>query len=78
MSAPLASALYEGAVMHQRLRPRLHRLRYRIFQMLVDLDEAPRLDLRLFSHNRFNLLSVHDGDHGAGDGRSRWCITTPS
>ena len=69
MSAPLASALYEGAVMHQRLRPRLHRLRYRIFQMLIDLDEAPRLDLRLFSHNRFNLLSFHDSDHGAGDGR---------
>ena len=55
--------------MHQRLRPRRHRLRYRIFQILLDLDEAPQLRLRLFSHNRFNLLSFHDRDHGAGDGR---------
>ena len=31
-----------GVVMHQRLRPRRHRLGYRIFQMLIDLDELPR------------------------------------
>jgi len=63
-----ASALYAGAVVHRRFRPRGHHLRYRMFQMLLDLDEAPRLAgaLRLFSHNAFNLFSFHDRDHGDG------------
>ncbi len=33
------STLYVGSVMHRRLRPRAHRLRYRVFWMLLDLDE---------------------------------------
>lgn len=65
-----ASALYRGEVMHQRLRPRAHRLRYRVFWLLLDLAEIGQLDRRLtlFSHNRFNLLSFRDGDHGDGSG----------
>jgi DUF1365 family protein len=69
MSAP-ASALYSGAVVHERLRPRFHRLRYRAFWVLFDLDELPDLSrsLRLFSYNRLNLFSLHDRDHGDGSG----------
>lgn len=65
-----SSALYVGSVMHRRLRPRPHRLRYRLFWMLIDLDEIDRLSssLRIFSHNRFNLVSFHDADHGDGSG----------
>lgn len=61
-----ASALYAGPVMHQRLRPARHRLRYRMFSLLVDLDELPALAkrLRLFSLNRFNLFSLHERDYG--------------
>lgn len=64
------SALYFGQVMHKRLRPFGHRFVYRIFQLCLDLDELPQLDrrLRLFSHNRFNLFSFHNRDHGARDG----------
>ncbi len=60
-----ASALYAGVVTHARLRPRRHRLAYRVFQMLIDLDEAHTLGdrLRLFSVGRFNLVSFHPGDH---------------
>ncbi len=60
------SALYTGSVMHQRLRPARHRLRYRVFSLLVDLDELPSLArrLRLFSLNRFNLFSLHERDYG--------------
>ena len=60
------SALYAGKVMHQRLRPRRHRLSYRIFELLLDLDELDALasGLRLFSRNRFNLFSFVDSDHG--------------
>lgn len=63
-----ASALYEGSVTHTRLRPKRHRLRYRTFALLLDLDHLDALDARLafFSHNRFNLFSIHDRDHGAG------------
>lgn len=62
----IASALYEGAVTHTRLRPVRHHLRYQVFSLLLDLDELPKLPLRVFSHNRFNLFSVHDRDHGDG------------
>jgi uncharacterized protein len=67
----LRSTLYAGIVTHRRLRPRPHRLRYRVFWMLLDLDEIGRLPrrLRLFSHNRFNALSFFDADHGDGSGR---------
>jgi len=67
-AAPMNSAIYVGSVMHQRLRPARHRLDYRIFSLLLDIDELPMLArrLRFFSHNRFNLFSFHDGDHGAG------------
>jgi DUF1365 family protein len=67
----LRSTLYVGSVMHRRVRPRRHRLRYRVFWMLLDLDEIVTLPrrLRLFSHNCFNALSFHDADHGDGSGR---------
>ncbi|MBS7703628.1 DUF1365 domain-containing protein [Chelatococcus asaccharovorans] len=60
------SALYRGSVMHRRLRPKQHSLRYSIFYLLLDLDEIDALahKLRLFSRNRFNLFSFHDRDHG--------------
>lgn len=67
-----ASAIYAGKVVHRRLRPRRHDLSYRVFWLLLDLDELPRLAkrLRLFSLNRFNLLSFHERDHGRDrDGR---------
>lgn len=64
------SRLYFGQVMHKRLRPFGHRFDYRVFSLLLDLDELPELSRRLplFSHNRWNLFSFHDRDHGARDG----------
>lgn len=57
------SALYQGHVAHAR--PGKHKLRYSVFMLAIDLDDLPRLDkrLRLFAHNRVNLLSLHDRDH---------------
>lgn len=68
MSASSGSALYNGVVVHKRVRPIEHALRYRVFSLLLDCDGLPELArrLRLFSYNRFNVLSVHDGDHGDG------------
>lgn len=62
------SALYVGTVVHRRIAPRAHRLRYRAFWLLLDLDELPAVArrLRLFSYNRANLFSLRDADHGDG------------
>ena len=64
----IRSALYVGYVMHRRVRPRVHKFRYRAFWFLVDLDELAEISkrLRLFSHNRRNLFSLQDTDHGDG------------
>ncbi len=66
-----ASALYAGSVFHRRLGAVRHRFRYRMFWLVLDLDELAELGrrLRLFSHNRFNLFSLYDRDHGDGSGR---------
>jgi len=64
------SGLYVGTVFHRRVRPAVHQLQYRVFSLLIDLDELPRLhkELRGFSWNRFNALSVHDKDFGTEKG----------
>lgn len=69
MNEPAASGLYFGKVFHRRLRPRVHALSYRVFYMLLDIDELPALSARsrLFAHNRFGLFSFHDRDHGPGE-----------
>ena len=62
----VSSAIFRGPVIHERLRPRRHRLRYDVFTVLLDLDELPALDEYgiLFGYNRHALLSFFDCDHG--------------
>jgi DUF1365 family protein len=66
------SALYVGRVRHHRFRPKPHALSYRVFWMLLDLDEIDDMDgqLRLFSRNRFNLYAFRDADYGDRSGRA--------
>ncbi len=66
----LQSAIYEGTVVHERVRPKQHRLRYSVFSLLLDLDELPEIDRRsrLFGHNRRAALAFHDRDHGPTTG----------
>jgi hypothetical protein len=63
-----SSGLYPGVVTHARLKPRRHSLRYRIFMLLLDLDELGALDrgLKLFSLRRFNLIGFDPRKHGDG------------
>ncbi len=66
------SALYEGDVTHTRIFPRRHAFRYRVFSLLLDLDEIDGLSLKLFARNRAALASFHDADHGDGRPLKEW------
>tara|TARA_B100001989_G_scaffold204072_1_gene152560 strand:+ start:80 stop:838 length:759 start_codon:yes stop_codon:yes gene_type:complete len=66
------SCIYNGIVTHTRFKPIRHNLRYKTFSLLLDLDEVEKLDkkLSIFSHNKFNIFSFYDKDHGDRDGSS--------
>jgi len=59
------ACVYSAEVMHQRFTTAQYRFRYRIFSVLLDIDRIERdvESTRLFSLNRFNLLSFHAADH---------------
>lgn len=61
----IGEALYTGTVVHKRVQPRAHTLRYSVFSCLFDCDRLDALGdrLTLFSYNRFNLFSLYDRDH---------------
>jgi len=61
----MRSQLYECQVRHARFTPKPHSFAYRIFMFALDLDEIEHLPgkLALFSSNRRNLYSFHDGDY---------------
>ncbi len=66
----LRSRIYEGVVMHQRLRPVRHAFRYRVFSLMLDLDELTDIaqTSRLLRIERPGILSFRARDHGARDG----------
>ncbi len=70
MTVTIHSSLFPGRVTHARLKPRQHRLAYRIYSLLIDLDELETLDrrLKLFSLDHFNLFSFYRKDRGDRSG----------
>lgn len=67
----LRSSLYTGLVSHTRKKPRVHHLNYRIFMLLIDLDELAALSrLKLFGVGRFNLVGFDPSKFGDGSGRA--------
>ncbi|HEY5652578.1 MAG TPA: DUF1365 domain-containing protein [Acidimicrobiia bacterium] len=66
----MRSVIYTGQVAHRRFAPQSHDLRYRVYSLLLELDELDELDrsLRWFSVDRFNLMSFRRRDHGPRDG----------
>lgn len=51
--------------MHHRFKPKEYGFNHKVFMFYLDLDEIDALDkdLKLFSHNRFNLYNFCDRDH---------------
>ena len=67
-----SSCIYNGKVIHKRFKPKEHFFKYKVFSLLLDLSELSLLDkkLKIFSYNKFNILSFYDIDHGPRDGTS--------
>jgi DUF1365 family protein len=72
------SYIYTGTVIHKRFKPKMHTFNYKVFSLLIDLSEIDLLHkkLRLFSYNKFNIISFFNEDHGPRDGSSlkNWVI----
>jgi DUF1365 family protein len=64
------AALYDGQVMHARMKPKAHRFTYSVYSLLIDLDRLDEAAIAsvAFSVGRFNLISFYEKDHGPGDG----------
>ena len=73
------SCIYNGEVNHTRFKPVKHFLNYKTFSLLIDLDEIEQLDksISIFSHNKFNIFSFYNKDHGDRDGSclKKWVIS---
>lgn len=74
MTVP-APGIYIGTVVHSRMKPVRHHLKYRVFYLLIDVDN-PDAGVRLLSHNRFNLFSFDNRDHGNGSAGLRDWVET--
>lgn len=59
------SAIYEGRIIHRRLRPVAHAFSYRVFMLWLDLAEIETLFAKrwLWSVNRRNLAAFHRADY---------------
>ena len=68
----MTSSIYNGTVIHKRFKPKVHYFKYSVFSLLIDLSELDFLSKRIkfFSHNKFNLVSFYEKDHGSRDGTS--------
>ena len=64
------SSLYDALLEHERYAPAHNAFRYRIYQLLLDLDELDELasDIPFLSVGRRNLVEVRAADH-LGDPR---------
>ena len=72
------SSIYTGTVIHKRFKPKIHSFNYKVFSLLIDISELDLLDksLKLFSYNKFNIISFYNKDHGPRDGRclKNWVV----
>ena len=72
------SYIYTGSVIHKRFKPKIQSFNYKVFSMLIDLSEIYLLNknLKIFSYNKFNIISFFNKDHGPRDGSSlkNWVV----
>jgi len=66
---PDPGALYVGRVIHERTHGIRHRLAYRVYMLLLDLDRIEARRPGLLGRGRFGLMSWRAADHGDRSGR---------
>ncbi len=61
----MKSKIFQGNVMHSRLKPIKHSFIYPVYFLSLDLSELDKLDraLWLFGHNKIRLIAIHDQDY---------------
>ncbi len=62
--------LLKARVQHRREKPTKNAFAYNVFYVSVPIEKKTNPGVRLFSWNRFNVLSVSARDHGRRDGSS--------
>ena len=62
----LDACIYKGSVFHKRFSPKQHHLKYNVFTLFADIDDLEALSdqSKLFSLNKFNLMSLYEKDYG--------------
>ena len=67
MNNPIS--LYECEVMHRRHFPQQYKFDYKVFSLLLDIDEYKNQNVSsILSINRFNIFSIYTKDHASRDG----------
>ncbi len=68
------SAAYRAQTTHRRVQAGAHCFTYSLFYLLLDIDNIAQdtAGLRFLSHNKFNLFSFHDDDHGGDQPLRAW------
>lgn len=61
----MKSQIFQGNIMHTRLKPVKHSFAYPVYFLSLDLSELDELDksLWLFGYNKIKLISIHDQDY---------------
>lgn len=64
--------LYATTIFHKRFNSFNNKFKYLIFSMCIDHDELQYLTkkIKIFSYNKFNIISFYEKDHGYRDDRS--------
>lgn len=67
--------IYEGHIYHKRFFPKVYELKHSVYFIKVPLLSLANIKLKLFSYNRFSLLSYFDRDHGFRNHQNNllWC-----
>ena len=52
------SKIYVGKVIHRRFKPKNHYFKYRVFSLLIDLDDLNEIDIKLKYFHIINSISL--------------------
>ena len=52
------SKIYVGKVIHRRFKPKNHYFKYRVFSLLIDLDDLNEIDNKIKIFSYINSISL--------------------